>query len=486
MNLSWPNRAAGKAKRRSAARVWTFGATAVAAAGAIALAAPAFSANASISTAHTVKHATTTTMSGVSGYVGSRITLAAKVKGSTPKGTVRFIWGHTTLCSASVSHGIARCGHVFGGVGSLRVQARYLGNSTHKASSAVATVKVLALHTSVKVTPSTANAQTNAAVTFSAVVSPSNATGTITFSVNGTKLSAVRVVRGRASLNHAWNAAGSYTVTAAYGGDAKHLRSSSSTKVTVTAPAPAAYGTTSAITITGDAYSPTLNWETAGPVTVPFTVTNNTAGGPAPTGTVTISDPPDIPDQPANPSFTGCTGNLTPVLGTNYSKGSCQVATPTLAWGFVLMRATYNPSSGTFTTSNTGDTEYKILNLMPTGTAVTTTAATAGTVNVSADVYPVAPALPPDNLLAAFSEQIETGPPGDTGDTVAFTVKDGNTVVGSCAASALQAPDATDTNNFATCGVTLADGTYTVVATFSGDEYAATSTSPALTLTVTG
>jgi large repetitive protein len=461
MNLSWPRRTAGKAERRGAARGLMVGVAVVAVAGAAAIAAP----GAFASTAHApAKHATTTKMSAVSGYVGSRLTLTAKVTGSTPKGWVKFIWDRKTLCSAAVSNGTARCAHVFGGVGSLRVEAYYEGNSAHKVSSGLATVKVMALPTKATVTASPAAVNTGQVVTLSAVVAPTAATGTVTFSDAAGKLGSANVSGGKASLKVAWTAAGTYTVTAAYSGNATHLRSSGTTKVTVTA-VPVTHATTTVIDMN------TLNTETAGPVTVPFTVTDNTAGGPAPTGTVTISDPADIPDQPADPAFTGCTGTLTPVAGTDYSNGNCQVATPTEAWGFVLMRATYTPtSSAEFTTSNTGDTEYKIINLMDTATTVAPDTATAGTpVTLIATVLPAGPAAASantagGNLLAAFSE---TG-----GDTVDFTA--GGAAIAGCTGVALEW-NATTLENYAECTTTLAADTYTVNAAFSGDEYAAAS-----------
>jgi large repetitive protein len=474
MDLRRPHRTAGKAARRGAARVLMIGVTTVAVAGAAAMAAPA--AFASTTTAHAVvKHATTTKMSAVSGYVGSELKLTAKVTGSAPKGWVKFVWDRKTLCSAALSNGTARCAHVFGGVGSLRVEAYYEGNSTHKASSGLATVKVMALPTKTTVKASPASATTGKLVTLSAVVAPTAATGTVTFSDAAGKLGAAKVSGGKASLKTSWAKAGTYTVAAVYGGNATHLRSSGTTRVTVTA-VPVVHSTTTAITIDTDALSPTLNTVKAGPVMVPFTVTDNTPGGPAPTGTVTISDPADIPDQPVDPAFTGCTDTTAPLVpagvnaqGEAYSTGECQVATPTEAWGFVLMRATYNPSGTGFTTSNTGDTEYKIINLMVTATGVAPDTATAGPVTLTATVLPAGPAAPSantaaGNLLAAFSE---TG-----GDTVSFTA--GGAAIAGCTAVALEW-NATTLVNYAECTTTLAAGTYAVGATFSGDEYAATS-----------
>jgi hypothetical protein len=393
MNLSWPHRAAGKSGRRGAARVWMIGATVVATAGAVTMAAPAMSAMAATRTA---KHATTTKMSAVSGYAGKDLTLAARVAGSTPKGTVKFTWDGKTLCSATLSRGTAKCGHAFA-TGSYRVKAEYMGNSTHTPSSGTATVSATA------------------------------------------------------------------------------------------------YATSEAITIQQGIYSPTLNWEPGGFVTVPFTVMNKVAGGPAPTGSITITAPV-MPDQAVAPpptSFKGCTGNLTP--GANgVSKGSCQVWTPTEAWGFVLMRATYNPKTSTFKTSNTFDTEYKIINQIPTATTVVTTTAAAdaaGEVTLEADVVPAGFAsvladTPGGDLLAAHSEYTENG--SGVGDTVAFTIDQGGAAVATCTEpdNSLEWNGTTDVN-FEDCGVTLAAGTYSVVATFSSDEYAAASTSAAVTLTVT-
>jgi hypothetical protein len=485
MDLRRPHRTAGKAARRSAARVLMIGVTTAAVAGAAAMAAPA--AFASTATAHAVvKHATTTKMSAVSGYVGSELRLTARVTGSAPKGWVKFVWDRKTLCSAALVNGTAGCRHVFGGVGSLRVEAYYEGNATHKASSGLATVRVLALPTRTTVKASPASATTGQSVTLSAVVAPTSSTGTITFSDAAGKLGVAKVSGGKASLKTSWAKAGTYTVAAVYGGNATHLRSGGTTKVTVTAPVPVVHSTTTAITINTDALSPTLNTVPAGPVMVPFTVTDNTPGGPAPTGTVTISDPADIPDQPVDPAFTGCTDTTVPLVpagvnaqGEAYSTGECQVATPTEAWGFVLMRATYNPSGTGFSTSNTGDTEYKIINLMDTATGVTPDTATAGSVTLTATVLPAGPAAPSantagGNLLAAFSE---TG-----GDTVSFTA--GGTAIAGCTAVALEW-NATTLENYAECTTTLADGTYTVGATFSGDEYAATSAGSE-TLTVSG
>jgi len=462
MNFSWPHRASGKAVRRSAARGWAVGITVVATAGAVAMAAPV------MASTHAAKHATTTKMSAVSGYVGTKLTLAAKVTGSTPKGTVKFIWGHTTLCSATLSNGTARCGHVFGGVGSLRVEALYTGNSTHKASSAVATVKVLAIKTSVKVTASPAAATTGKAVTFTAVVSPTASAGTVTFSDAGGRLGSAKVVSGKATLKYTWAGKGTYNVIAAYGGNATHAKSSGSTKVTVAVPP--VNPTTTVVTNNFPITEPVDT-----PATVNVQVTDDTAGGPAPTGTVLVTSAAPWAD---NAGYTGpveaCTATLTPAPGLldglAYSTGSCGPLGGD-GWGFIELGAIYTPGSAVFAASNNDGTEVKIINLYPDTTTVTAPTGTAGD-----QVTLVGTLGGPGggNVLSASPEAGLYGGPANP-DTITFTVTDDtDTVVATCDVVPL-AGGTTAAANYADCNVTLPAGTYTVTADFAGDEYAAPS-----------
>jgi len=175
---------------------------------------------------------TKTTMSGVSGYVGSKLTLAAKVTGGAT-GTVKFVSGGKTLCSASLSGGAAHCTHVFTSVGSFKVEAEYGGNATHTASdAALATVKVTKQPTSVKVT--TSDASTGKAVKLTATVKAlTAATGTVTFYVNGHKVGTAKVSGGKASYSYTWHATGTYKVTAVYGGNSTHLGSTGTASVKV-------------------------------------------------------------------------------------------------------------------------------------------------------------------------------------------------------------------------------------------------------------
>jgi hypothetical protein len=475
MNFSWPPRVAGKSPRRGA-RVWLAGATVVATAGAVAMAVPAMSAMASTHTAH----ATTTKMSGVSGYVGKELKLAAKVTGSSPTGWVKFLYGGKKLCSAPLSKGAMSCDHAFGTVGSYRVEAYYEGNSTHKASSSLATVKVLAWNTTTTVTTTSADPTAGKDVTITATVkSSSPATGSVTFKDAGGTLGTETLVNGKASLTYAWKAAGTYNVTATYkSNNTTHLGSTGTDSVVVGAAT--LNPTTVKFTNLGE-----INTTPFGTYTqvVDVTVTDNVAGGPAPTGDVEIiAPPPPYITQVAGVQFTGCTvaaGTpivLTPVAGTDYSTGTCTVSTPTGAWGFVEIQANYDGDAAN-APSSTGDNETKIINLMPTTTTVTPATATAGTVDLVATV--VAAAGPTDNILNAYSQTLP--------DLVNFTITQDGTQVAACTGVDLgPAPTDPATNNgpnTADCDPTLAAGTYTVQATFSGDEYA-NGSSDTITLTV--
>jgi large repetitive protein len=477
MSFSWPHRAAGS---RRGARIWIVGASAVAVAGAAALAAPG--AFASTSAAHTAKHATTTTMSGVSGNVGSKLKLTAKVKGgSTPTGWVKFIYAGKTLCSATLSKGSADCYHVFGGVGSLRVEALYEGNSTHKSSSSVATVKVLALSTKATVTAS-ADPTAGKPVTLTAVVAPSAATGTVTFSVAGVTLGApVKVSGGKASLAYTWAAAGSYTVTALYSGDATHSKTSGTATVDVAAPP--LNPTTTVVT---NNFPITEPFET--PATVNVMVTDDVAGGPAPTGSVLVTSAATWAD---NAGYSGPLQACTAVLaaagvnedGEAYSTGSCGPLAGA-GWGFIEFGAIYTPATGSdFTASNNDGTEVKIINLYPDTTTVTAPAGTAGEADTLVATLGGPAAVNPGNVLAASPEAGLYGGPANP-DTITFTVTDEgtDTVVATCDTVPL-AGGTTAAANYADCPVTLPAGTYTVTAVFAGDEYAATSTGTA-TLTI--
>ena len=233
----------------------------------------------------------------------------------------------------------------------------------------------------------------------------------------------------------------------------------------------AATGTNATTTVVTNNFPITEAVNTPAPVNV--MVTDDVAGGPAPTGSVLVTSA-DVPGQNPAAAATSCTADLTPAAGLNgdglaYSTGTCDAGG--IGWGFVLVAATYS-GDGANATSNTDGTEVKIVNLYPDTTTVTAPAGTAGD-----PVTLVATLGGPGggNVLAASPEAGLYGGPANP-DTITFTVTDDtDTVVATCETVPL-AGGTTAAANYADCNVTLPAGTYTVTAVFAGDEYAATST----------
>jgi hypothetical protein len=111
---------------------------------------------ASAATAHTTKHATTTSVSvsPKKAYVDEAVKLSATVSGgTTPAGTVTFKNGSTKLCAGKLSHGKTSCKAKLGAKGTYNLRGYYTGNSTHKTStSAVAKLKVIRTNTTTTIT----------------------------------------------------------------------------------------------------------------------------------------------------------------------------------------------------------------------------------------------------------------------------------------------------------------------------------------------
>jgi hypothetical protein len=324
------------------------------------------------SSAHTTKHSSKTTVSiPKTAYTHTDVKLSATVKGGkTPTGTVTFWLGTKKLCHGTLSKGKTSCTYKFADPATKTITGKYSGNSTHKASSGTATIKVTNKPT----------------------------------------------------------------------------------------PPPTEYGTTTLITY------PALDepvTEQAGTVVTLTATVASVGGGAVPTGTVSFA-PWNFPGP--YPSYEVCTATL--VDGT----ASCPVDPPIGTWGFSQFEATYS-GDATHTGSNSGHGDNKLITPDNTTTTVGPATAAAGSVTLNATIVPYTDGAPPFNILAGDSE---TG-----GDLVPFSI--GGTTVTGCGAVAMTW---NGTVNVAACPTTLAAGTYTIEATYSGDEYTNTSTSLPVTLTV--
>jgi hypothetical protein len=305
---------------------------------------------------------------------------------------------------------------------------------TGAASAATAHAKH-ASTTSVSVSPRTAFV--GEAVKLSATVKSSGAPkGTVTFKIDGIKVCAAKVSRGKASCRIALGPAGTYRVRAFYSGNATHKASSSgvarlkevraatTTTITKMTPDPVKDGLTVVVTVH---------------VAVP-------AGAPTATGTVSVA-----PTNVVAPVDAGYLCTATLVNGT----GSCDVTPPTPSYGLVDYQATY--AGNVFRIGSHSVTEVLPVQETTT-TTVTPDAAAAGSVALNADVVG---AGEPD-LSAPFGS-----------GTVAFYI--GGTVIATCGDVGPTDPSKGE-NNVATCDHTFAAGTYTINAVYSGDDVNLTST----------
>ena len=154
-----------------------------------------------------------------------------------------------------------------------------------------------------------------------------------------------------------------------------------------------------------------------------------------------------------------CTAQLT--VADN-GKAQCNVQTEVGTWGFLLYEATYTPTAGSeWTTSNSANTgDHKLVTWDITSTLLTfnpSTATASKAVTLTADVTDE----PLDGLASAYSVKQ---------DLVTFSI--GGVAIPGCANVAVTDPS-NGPDNLATCSYTpTTSGPVTIVATYSGDDYA--------------
>ncbi len=194
---------------------------------------------------------TTTTLaaSSTSTTTGTNITLTATVSPTAATGTVTFYSGSTSLGTGSLSSGKATLSTSFSSAGTYSVTAEYGGSSTYTGStSSAVSIAVSASTSSTTTTLASSVSSTTVGTDFtlSATVSPSAATGTVTFYNGDTALGTGTLSSGTATLTTSFSAAGTYSLTATYGGSSTYRSStSSSISVTVTASSSGNSSTTS-------------------------------------------------------------------------------------------------------------------------------------------------------------------------------------------------------------------------------------------------
>ncbi|WNE96503.1 Ig-like domain-containing protein [Streptomyces luomodiensis] len=368
---------------------------------------------------------TTLTVSPASPVCGEPVTLCAQVAvvapgTCTPTGTVTFsVAGGPTLTGTLDATGQACVTTNAIPVGTHAVTATYGGNGDVAGSSGAGTVTVGQGASTTSVTVSPAAPVCGEAVTICAqvtVVPPSTCTptGTVTFTITGgPTLTGTLDATGQACVTTNALTAGSYTVTATYGGSTDVAGSSGSAPITV--------GQGTSATSVSVSPSPSVCGE---PVTICANVTVAPPSTCTPTGNVTFA-------IAGGPTLTG----------TLNASGQACVTTSAIPVGTHIVTVTY-----------AGDGDV-------TGSTVTTPI----TVNQASSLttLTITPAAPVCGQAVTLCAQVTTVAPGTCAPTgtVTFAIAGGPTLTGTLNASG-QA-----------CVTTSAIpvGTHAVTATYAGN-----------------
>ena len=285
----------------------------------------------------TVNQATTSTSVGSSSNpstFGASVTFTATVSPSAAAGTVTFKDGATTLGTGTLSGGVATYATSALAAGIHTITAEYGGNANYAGSTSSGITQTVKATTSASVGSSLEPSTVGDSVTFTSTVSPSAATGTVTFKDGATTLGTGSLSGGVATYATSALTAGSHTITAVYNGDASYAGS-----------------TSSGITQTVKATTSTTAGSSSEPSTVGDSVTFTATVSPsAATGTVTFKD--------------GAT-----TLGTgSLSGGTATYATSALAVGAHTITAEYGGDASYAGSTSTGITQN--VNQATTATSV--------------------------------------------------------------------------------------------------------------------
>ena len=313
---------------------------------------------------------------------GASVTFTATATPSSCTGSVTFKDGATTLGTGTISGGSATYSASALGVGSHSVTGSYNGDSNcNSSTSATLTQTVTAAGTTTSLTSTPNPSNYGSCVTFTGTVSPSAATGTVTFKDGAVTVGTSSLAGGTATLTSCGLAAGSHSMAATYNGDSTYASSTSTT------------------------LTQTVNKAT--PSVVVAGSPNPSAFGASVTFTAT-----------ATPS--SCTGSVT------FKDGATTLGTGTISGG----SATYSASalgvgSHSITGSYNGDS-----NCNSSTSATLTQTVTAGTTTVSLTSTPN-----PSNVVDSVTLRAVVDALGGT-PTGSATFKDGATTLGSGALSA--------------------------------------------------
>jgi len=204
------------------------------------------------------------------------ITATATAQYTTPSSTVTFFdnSGSTTLGTVGLSGGSASYSTNSLSVGSHSLSVTYGGDANDLSSNGSCSVTVNRAASSLSISSLPNPSVVGDTVTITASATPASATGTVTFQDNGNGIGSATLSNGSASISTSSLSPGTHTLSASYGGDIHFTGSSANTNQQVN-------NVNSSVTVTSS-----LNPSTYGqPVTLSATV-----APPDATGTVAFSE----------------------------------------------------------------------------------------------------------------------------------------------------------------------------------------------------
>jgi hypothetical protein len=208
---------------------------------------------------------------------GQTVTFTVTISGSSPTGTVTFMDGATTLGTGTLSGGVATLSTSALTAGTHAISAIYGGDTNNTSVTFIGPQIVSPTVTAVALVSSVNPSTPGQAVTFTARVSGSSPTGTVTFIDGATTLGTGTLSSGQTTLSTSTLTAGTHAITAVYGGDTNNASGTSPMLSQIVNQA-----------VTSTVVVSSVNPSAPGQA-VTFTATV-TSGGGTPAGTVSFND----------------------------------------------------------------------------------------------------------------------------------------------------------------------------------------------------
>jgi large repetitive protein len=219
---------------------------------------------------------------------GSAVTFTASVTPSAATGNIQFLDGSTVLGTITLANGSASFSTSSLAAGTHSITADYTGSTTYNAANSSVLSQVVKANTTVTLSSSLNPATVGSAVTFTAAVSPSSATGTVQFLDGATVLGSAPLVGGSASFTTSSLSQGANSITASYGGDAADTASTSAALAeTVNPAAPTAPSNLAATAASSSQIN--LTWTASASSGVTYNIYGSTTSGFTPSASNRIA-----------------------------------------------------------------------------------------------------------------------------------------------------------------------------------------------------